>query len=98
MKVDISKGELIDKITILEIKMDRINDKNKLKNIKNELDILYKLEFDTKHKGSMKDVNVKIWDCEESIRKMGMENPPRISLNVLETFIYLTMSVHVLKN
>ena len=24
----------------------------------------------------MKDVNVKIWDCEESIRKMGMENPP----------------------
>ena len=43
MKVDISKGELIDKITILEIKMDRINDKNKLKNVKNELDILYKL-------------------------------------------------------
>ena len=41
MKVDISKGELIDKITILEIKMDRINDKNKLKNVKNELDILY---------------------------------------------------------
>ena len=61
MKVDISKGELIDKITILEIKMDRIKDETKLKNIKNELDILYEIEFDTQHKGSMKDVNVKIW-------------------------------------
>ena len=40
MKVDISKGELIDKITILEIKMDRIKDENKLKNVKTELDIL----------------------------------------------------------
>ena len=37
MKVDISKGELIDKITILEIKMDRIKDENKLKNVKTEL-------------------------------------------------------------
>ena len=50
MKVDISKGELIDKITILEIKMDRIKDETKLKNIKNELDILYEIEFDTQHK------------------------------------------------
>ena len=88
MKVDISKGELIDKITILEIKMDRINDKNKLKNVKNELDILYKLEFDTKHKGSMKDVNVKIWDCEESIRKMGMDNPP-------PDFIKCARNIHI---
>ena len=61
MKVDISKGELIDKITILEIKMNRINDENKLKNVKNELDILSNLEFDTKHKTSMKDVNERIW-------------------------------------
>lgn len=71
MKVDISKGELIDKITILEIKTERIKDKNKLINIRCELDILKELEFHTKHKSSMKDVNRRIWDCEESIRKMS---------------------------
>ena len=50
MKVDITKGEIIHKITILEIKMDRIKDENKLKNVKTELDILSKLEFDTEYK------------------------------------------------
>lgn len=88
MKVDISKGELIDKITILEIKMDRIKDENKLKNIKIELDILSKLEFETKHKSSMKDVNERIWDCEELIRKMSMENPPR-------EFIECARNIHI---
>lgn len=71
MKVDISKGELIDKITILEIKMDKIKDENKLKNVKTEFDILSNLEFDTKYKSAMKDVNERIWDCEELIRKMS---------------------------
>ena len=35
MKVDISNGELIDKITILEIKLKRIKDPERLKNVKN---------------------------------------------------------------
>ena len=56
--------------------MDRIKDENKLKNIKTELDILSKLEFYTIHKSYMKDVNEKIWDCEECIRKMNTENIP----------------------
>jgi|TARA_B100000902_G_scaffold347869_1_gene355435 hypothetical protein len=96
MKVDISKGELIDKITILEIKMDRIKDENKLKNIKNELDILYKLEFDTQHKGPMKDVNVKIWDCEELIRKMSMENPLyQTDIPIRNQFIQCAINIHI---
>ena len=96
MKVDISKGELIDKITILEIKMDRIKDENKLKNIKNELDILYKLEFDTQHKGPMKDVNVKIWDCEELIRKMSKENPLyQTDIQIRHEFIKCATNIHI---
>lgn len=96
MKVDISKGELIDKITILEIKMDRIKDENKLKNIKNELDILYKLEFDTQYKGPMKDVNVKIWDCEELIRKMSMENPLyQTDIPIRNQFIQCARNIHI---
>ena len=96
MKVDISKGELIDKITILEIKIDRIKDKTKLKNIKNELDILCKLEFDTKHKHSMRDVNERIWDCEELIRKMSKENPLyQTDIPIRHEFIKCAMNIHV---
>jgi len=43
IKGPISLGELIDKITILEIKNEKINDKEKLKNISNELDKLFSL-------------------------------------------------------
>ena len=68
--------------------MDRIKDKNKLKNIKTELDILSKLEFDTNYKSSMKDVNERIWDCEELIRKMSMEIPP-------PEFIQCARNIHI---
>ena len=40
MKIDVSNGEIIDKLTILEIKLDRIDDQDKIKNIKKEYDIL----------------------------------------------------------
>ena len=42
IKASISVGELVDKITILEIKLDKIKNTDKLKNIKNELNILQK--------------------------------------------------------
>lgn len=47
MLVDISKGELIDKITILEIKNEKIDDVEKLKNVRHELETIGKLEFPT---------------------------------------------------
>jgi predicted transcriptional regulator len=53
MLVEISKAELIDKITILEIKCERIKDDEKLKNIHHELKILQKLEFHTDGKEKM---------------------------------------------
>ncbi len=40
MKVEISNGELLDKITILELKLNRIKDKEKLANIQKEFDTL----------------------------------------------------------
>jgi len=40
MRIEVSKGELIDKITILEIKDERVKDEEKLKNIRHELDVL----------------------------------------------------------
>jgi len=74
MLIDVSNGEIIDKITILEIKMDRIKDENKLKNVDNELNILRRYEFETKHKNNLKQVNEKLWECEDNIRDLDKNN------------------------
>lgn len=96
MLIDVSNGEIIDKITILEIKMDKIKDKNKLKNVKTELDILLKFDFDTKYKGDMKDVNERIWDCEELIRRMSKENPMyETDIPIRHQFIKCAINIHV---
>lgn len=68
MRIEVSEGELIDKITILEIKDERLTDETKLKNIQRELDTLRKYEFETPHKEDLKYVNNVIWDLEDSIR------------------------------
>jgi len=74
MFVDISKAELIDKITILEIKDERIQDEMRLKNIRHELNVLIKYEFETSHKQELKHVNNTLWDLEDGIRKLDREN------------------------
>ena len=68
MLVQISKGELIDKITILEIKDDKITDPEKLKNVRHELETIRKLEFPTPVKEKLIDVNRKLCDVEDDLR------------------------------
>jgi hypothetical protein len=70
MLVDISKGELIDKITILEIKNEKIDDVEKLKNVRHELETIGKLEFQTSEKENLKIVNRKLWDVEDDLRRL----------------------------
>ena len=76
IKIDLSVGELLDKITILEIKSERISDKNKLVNINKELEVLTrqwessafsKIEL-KKEFAELKKVNEKLWDIEDAIR------------------------------
>lgn len=74
MRIEVSHGELIDKITILEIKDERVKDEEKLKNIRHELDVLLKYEFETSHKQDLKHVNNTLWDLEDGIRKLDREN------------------------
>lgn len=72
----IAPGELIDKITILRIKSERISDEAKLKNIRTELDILQKTQAEevpqsaemTRLEGELKTVNEALWDIEDDIR------------------------------
>jgi len=73
---EISPGELLDKISILEIKLEKIKDKNSQEKIKIEYKILKKIqnssiEMSDKIKDlyrSVSDVNIKLWDIEDKLR------------------------------
>jgi len=73
---EVSPGELLDKISILEIKLEKVKDKDRQKRIKNEYDILKKvqnssIEMSDKIKDlyrSVSNVNIKLWDIEDKIR------------------------------
>ncbi|HEY2395595.1 MAG TPA: DUF6165 family protein [Rudaea sp.] len=76
LSVPISCGELIDRITILEIKAERIRDPAKVANVRNELDLL--VATWTGHawsridiageRGRLKAVNEALWEIEDRIR------------------------------
>ena len=73
---EISPGELLDKISILEIKLEKVKDKDSQKKIRNEYDILKKTQnssivMSDKIKDlyrSVSDVNIKLWNIEDKLR------------------------------
>jgi hypothetical protein len=76
--VPISPGELVDKITILEIKSARIKDAAKLANVRAELALLqdtwktsaYASHDITSQWAALRAINEKLWDIEDDIRDM----------------------------
>ena len=79
---EISAGELLDKISILEIKIHKITDKNNLEEIRKEYKILKKthdlyIESTSKIESlfnSIKKVNLILWDIEDKIRVCEKNN------------------------
>ena len=79
MQVEISIGELFDKLTILEIKIDKINDPTKLENVTKEWNALNEKSMDFlsifadsvlfKKIDQLKNVNEELWWVEDSIRE-----------------------------
>ena len=79
MQVEISIGELFDKLTILEIKIDKINDPAKLENVTKEWNALNEKSMDIlsifadsvlfKKIDQLKNVNEELWWVEDSIRE-----------------------------
>ena len=75
---EISAGELVDKITILEIKKNKISEKEKLNEIQKELlslnETFKKSIPDEKlielQKEKLKELNIKLWDIEEGKRNL----------------------------
>jgi hypothetical protein len=57
MKIEVSVGEVVDRLSILEIKLERIGDPVKLQNVRAE-------DFE-----ALKDVNGRLWEIEDLIRK-----------------------------
>lgn len=96
INVPISPGELIDKITILEIKKEFIEDENKLKNIKLEFNLLmqiYKEKFSIINgvgelKNKLKIINLELWKIEDEIRDCEREK------SFSDAFIKLARSVY----
>ena len=98
MKVEVSNGELLDKISILELKLLKIEDKEKLVNIQNEFDELNPLcvvlfeTFGSKLQNlylKLSNINGQLWDIEDWIR--DCEREKRFD----EEFIQLARSVYV---
>ena len=98
--VEVSVGELLDKISILEIKQVKIKDPDKLKFISNEHSIL-KDQLDKNVKSddkleklfqSLKEINAKLWVIEDDKRKCEKEK------DFTEKFIKLSRDVHFLND
>jgi hypothetical protein len=76
MKVEISNGELLDKFSILEIKMGNITDPSKLINVENEYrelsnectDLLRNSSISTLY-SELKSINQRLWTVEDDIRE-----------------------------
>jgi predicted nuclease with TOPRIM domain len=75
MKIEVSNGEIIDKLTIIQIKLERIKDKTKLANLQKEYNELFEVssaiisKSDTLYK-SLYEVNCELWDIEDHIRDL----------------------------
>ena len=98
--VEVSIGELLDKISILEIKQEKIKDPEKLKFINNEHSILKdQLEKNIKPNDkindlyqSLKEINAKLWIIEDDKRQCEKDK------DFGEKFIKLSRDVHFLND
>ncbi len=98
--VEVSIGELLDKISILEIKQEKIKDQDKLKFISDEHAVL-KEQLDKNVKSndkienlfqSLKEINAKLWIIEDDKRQCEKEK------DFTEKFIKLSRDVHFLND
>jgi len=98
--VEVSVGELLDKISILEIKQEKIKDPEKLKFI-NEEHCIFKDQLDNNVKSdqklnalfkSLKDINAKLWVIEDDKRLCEKDS------DFTEKFIKLSRDVHFLND
>jgi hypothetical protein len=79
MRIEVSNGEIIDKLTIIEIKLERIIDSEKLINLKNEYKVLSDaanniLSVEDPLYKALYEINLTLWDIEDKIRDLERNN------------------------
>lgn len=75
MKIEVSNGEIVDKLTIIDIKLKHIQDVEKRKNLQNEYEVLDAAVnniIDKKHEfyRELLKINQELWDIEDTIRDL----------------------------
>jgi hypothetical protein len=94
MQIEVSVGEIVDKLSILEIKKNNIKDKNKLVNINKEFEYLYSVVFkdlsiDMADFSRLVLINEELWIIEDRIRS-------KESRKIFDSeFISLARSVYI---
>jgi len=74
MKVEVSIGEVVDKVSILSIKLKKMKDAEKLKNVQKEYDTLVVpmteagVSVDSEEFKKLTEINLQLWEIEDEIR------------------------------
>jgi len=98
MKVEVSIGELVDKVSILSIKLRKIKNADKLKNIQKEYDLLVKamategIGVTSDEFSRLEKINLKLWEIEDQIRLK------EVSKSFDKEFIELARSVYFIND
>lgn len=95
MKIEVSVGEIVDKLSILQIKTEHIKDDEKLNNVKKEYDYLYDVVFnDMKIEQSdffdMVSINKILWKIEDDIREKERSKTFDVEFIELARAVYVT--------
>lgn len=94
MKIEVSNGEIVDKLTILEIKLEKIKNEKKLENIRLEYEVLNEsaaqilTKKDPLYK-QLREVNSRLWDIEDQCRDYERKK------DFGEGFIYTVRQVYI---
>jgi hypothetical protein len=94
MKIEVSNGELVDKVSILSIKLEKIKSAEKRANVLKEYDHLYPtmceigINADSAEFQDLREVNLTLWEIEDRIRAKEAHG------SFDETFIQLARSVY----
>jgi hypothetical protein len=98
MKIEVSNGEILDKLSIVSIKLNKISDIDKKTNLEKEYNILWDAFSQMMDEYGviignfyveLKDINQKLWDVEDSLRKLESQN------NFGEKFVFLARNVYI---
>ena len=98
MKIEVSTGELVDKVTILEIKTEKLKKTEKLTHVTKEYTLLREameslgITTDSDEFKKLKEINLRLWHIEDNIRIEELKQ------NFGDVFIQLARSVYLVND